>query len=116
MAYFVEAEAKLRKDSDQSLYQNNWDKTIAGPTAEALIYFCRQNDDFAKAVVEGGSFKKCIDKIAKGLNRWACSDFAVYKMAAEYYMPGVRVEYTMKIIPPKTESNIIELDLLSLLN
>lgn len=116
MAYFVEAEAKIRKDSDKRLYSNNWDKTIAGPTAEALIIFCRQSDKFAKAVVDGGSFKGCVDKIAKDLNRWAVSDFAVYKMAVEYYMPGARLECSMNIIPPETDSNIIQLDLLSLLN
>lgn len=115
MSYFVEAEAKIRKDSDKSLYSNNWDKTIAGPTAEALITFCRQSDKFAKAVVEGGSFKNCIDKIAKGLNRWAVSDFAVYKMAIEYYMPGAGLECSIKIVPKETDSNIIQLDLLSLL-
>ncbi len=117
MSYFIEAEAKIRKDSDQNLYSNWWDKTIAGPTGETLISFCRQSDDFAKSVIDGGRFKDCIDKIAKGLDRHACSDFSVYRMAVEFYMPGAKVEYSIKIIPPKTEnSNIIQFDLLSLLD
>ncbi len=34
MSHFIEAEAKLRKDSDPKLFSNIWDKTIAPPTAE----------------------------------------------------------------------------------
>lgn len=116
MSYFIEAEAKIRKDSGQHLYKDNWDRTIAGPTAETLINFCRQSDEFAKAVVEGGSFKGCIDKIAKSLNRWACSDFAVYGQAVEYFMPGAKVDYTVKIVLPESESKIIQLDLLNFLD
>ena len=115
MSFFIDAEAKLRKDSDPNLYDNIWDKTIAPPTAETLIRFCRQSDKFAEAVVNGGSFRKCIAKISKDMNRWACSDFAVFNKAVEFYLPGARVEGTVDIILPE-DSNIIKLDLLSLLS
>lgn len=115
MSFFIDAEAKLRKDSDPNLYDNIWDKTIAPPTAETLISFCRQSDEFAEAIVNGGSFRECIAKIAKDMNRWACGDFAVYGKAVEFYLPGAKVEYTVNIVLPNT-NNIIQLDLLSLLN
>lgn len=115
MSYFIEAEAKLRKDSDPKLYSNIWDRTIAPPTAETLISFCRQSDEFAKAIVGGGAFKDCILKVSKEMNRQACSDFAVYGKAVEFYMPGARVEYSVKIVLPNA-NNVIQLDLLSLLS
>ena len=116
MSFFIDAEAKLRKDSDPNLYDNIWDKTIAPPTAETLIFFCRKSDKFAEAVVKGDSFKKCIAKIAKDMDRHACSDFAVFNKAVEFYLPGARVEGTVDIILPDDNNNIIQLDLLSLLS
>ena len=116
MSFFIDAEAKLRKDSDPTLYKNIWEKTIAPPTAENLICFCRKSDKFAKSVVDGGSFKECIEKISKDMDRRACSDFAAYNMAVNFYYPGAKVEYTVNIVLPDDSNNIIELDLLSLLN
>lgn len=116
MSYFIEAEAKLRKDSDPNLFSNIWEKTIAPPTAETLISFCRQSDEFAEAVVKGGAFKDCVLKVSKEMNRQACSDFAVYGKAVDFYMPGAKVEYSVRIVPPNGNSNVIQLDLLSLLN
>ena len=114
MSFFIDAEAKLRKDSDPNLYNNIWDKTIAPPTAETLISFCRQSDEFAEAVVNGGRFRDCIAKISKDMDRHACSDFAVYGKAVEFYLPGAKVEYTVNIVLPNA-NNIIQLDLMSLL-
>lgn len=115
MGFFIEAEAKIRKDSAPELYSYNFDKAVAEATAETLINFCKQSDDFAKAVVEGCSFKSCIEHIAQKTGRRACSDFVVYGMAVNYYFPEAKVEYTVNIVLPEQDNKIVTLNLLDFL-
>lgn len=115
MGYFIEAEAKIRKDSGPELYSYNFDKAVAEATAETLINFCKQSDDFAKAVVDGGSFKDCVKEIAQKTGRKACSDFVVYGMAVNFYFPGAKVEYTVNIVLPEQDNKIVTLNLLDFL-
>lgn len=116
MSYFVEAEAKIRKDCDPQKYTDVFSKTILQPTADILINFCRENDDFAKGVVEGDSFSECIKSVVKSLNRRACSDFEVYGRAVKFYMEDWKVEWTINIVPPTSENNVIQLNLMNFLN
>lgn len=74
------------------------ENVIAEDTAKALISFCRQNEEFARAVIDGGSFDECLKFCAKGVNSSSgVSDLAVYQKAAEFYFPGAVVEFRMLI-------------------
>ena len=59
----------------------------AGPVAEAIKDFCRQSDEFAQAVVQGGDFPACMSTVAKGAGD-ALSDLEAYRRAVSFYFPG----------------------------
>lgn len=117
MSYFVEAEAKIQREIKQAESSGSKERVIARPTAETLIEFCRQNEEFAQAVVQGKSFTECIKHICQGIKS-ACSDIEVYRKAAEFYFPGAKVDFQMSIRMSKYEEkkdNIISIDLIDFL-
>lgn len=70
---------------------------IAKETAEALKTFCTQEAEFAQAVEQSGkSFQECLNYIAKNAGN-AISDFKAYSKAVEFYFPGAKIQFQMKI-------------------
>lgn len=65
---------------------------------KALATFCEQNEEFARAVLDGGSANECIKSVADKIRtRKAVSDFDVYQLAVKYYFPVAVVDFIMKI-------------------
>lgn len=85
-------------------------KEVKGPREGAmkqavkntLLDFCRQNDEFAQAVVQGGSFPSCMSAVAKGVGN-SISDLEAYKKAVEFYFPGAKIDMQMLIQLEPTE-------------
>ena len=80
---------------------------------ESLLEFCRQNEEFAQAVAQGGSFPECMTAVAKGVGR-SISDIDAFRRAAGFYFEGAKVEFRMEIhLEPSEESqaNRIVIDL-----
>lgn len=71
-------------------------QAMAGPVAEQLIDFCRQDAEFAQAVVEGGSFAGCMAAVEKNCGS-ALSDLEAYRRAVQYYFPGAGIDVRMTI-------------------
>lgn len=65
--------------------------------AGVLRDFCRQNGEFAQAVVQGGSFDDCMKKVVGRVKGQYISDLDACKAAAEFYFPGSVVEFNMVI-------------------
>lgn len=63
---------------------------------ETLLDFCRQNEEFAQAVVQGGSFPDCMTAVAKGVGG-SISDLEAYKKAVSFYFPGAKINMQMLI-------------------
>lgn len=61
------------------------------PVVAALEDFCRQNAEFARAVVQGGSVEDCVKTVLKGVGS-SLSDLEAYQRAAEFFFPGCVVE------------------------
>ena len=55
---------------------------MAPEVMKALKDFCVQNEEFAQAIAEGGSFKDCMSFVAKGVGT-SISDLEAYKKAVE---------------------------------
>lgn len=70
---------------------------------ESLVEFCRQNEEFAQAVVQGGSFPDCMATVAKGVGS-SISDIDAFRKAAGFYFDGAKVEFRMEICLEPTES------------
>ena len=45
---------------------------------KALLDFCRQDDEFAQAVVQGGSFTDCMTAVGKKVKNGSISDLDAY--------------------------------------
>ena len=66
------------------------------PVHDALVEFCRQDGEFAQAVMQGGSFAGCMEAVAKG-NPSALSDLEAYRRAVQFYFPGADISFHMAI-------------------
>lgn len=77
----------------------NKEKAMAGAVFAAIKDFCLQDEEFAQAVVQGGSFADCMKKVAAGVGQ-SISDLDAYKKAVQFYFPGaeVRMQLTIDLI------------------
>lgn len=79
-------------------------KTVSGRKEEAMAAavmatlkdFCVQNEEFAQAIVQGGSFGDCMKAVAKGVGN-SISDIDAYKKAVKFYFPGAKVSMKLGI-------------------
>ncbi len=71
---------------------------VAKPVLDALTQFCRQNSEFAQAVVQSGKdIKDCIESTVKGVSGKGISDIEVYRRAVAFYFEGATVSFVMNI-------------------
>ena len=76
---------------------NRYVKVVAEPVAKALHGFCRQSEEFARAITETDrTFQECLETITKGMEQ-ALSDIDTYQRAVEFYFPGAKIEFKMTI-------------------
>lgn len=92
--YATQALSKL-KDGKKDV-SGNKEKAMASAVAAQLEHFCRQDAEFAKAVVQGGTFADCMKKVAEGVGN-CISDLDAYKKAVAFYFPGAKVRMNLKI-------------------
>lgn len=73
--------------------------TIKKPVLDALKSFCRQDSEFAQAVVQGDSLSKCLAALANKFrkNGYALSDFDTYSEAAKFYFSEAKIRYEMTV-------------------
>lgn len=83
-------ELKELKSSDEHI------KVMQQPVHDALVTFCRQDSEFAQAVVQGGSFEDCMKAVAKNCGS-ALSDLEAYRRAVQFYFPGADIRFQMSI-------------------
>ncbi|MBE6901843.1 MAG: hypothetical protein E7478_05160 [Ruminococcaceae bacterium] len=76
---------------------DRYGKVVGAPVRDALISFCRQNAEFAQAVVEtSATFADCIKAIMHKAGV-ALSDMETYRRAADFYFKGAKISFTMTI-------------------
>ena len=72
-------------------------EVVAEPTLNALLEFCRQESEFAQAIMESSKkFSECCVSVVKGIGN-AVSDLEVYKKAVQFYFDGADIRFEMKI-------------------
>lgn len=64
--------------------------------ARVLCDFCRQDGEFAQAVVQGGNFDDCMKAVARNA-RSGISDLEAFKRAVQFYFPGADIRMRMEI-------------------
>lgn len=92
--WYDQAESRLKDEYDKVKGQK--EGIMKAAVRDALLEFCRQNEEFAQAVVQGGSFPDCMAAVAKGVGS-SLSDLEAYRRAASFYFDGAKVQFTMSI-------------------
>lgn len=90
----TEAIDKLREGKKN--VSGNKEKAMAPAVAAQLESFCRQDAEFAQAVVQGGTFSDCMKAVANGVGS-SISDLDAYKKAVRFYFPGAEVKMQLTI-------------------
>ena len=92
--WYEQAEKRLKDGYDKI---NGWkEREMKSAVRDVLLEFCRQNEEFAQAVAQGGSFPDCMAAVAKGVGS-SLSDLEAYRRAASFYFDGAQVNFTMSI-------------------
>lgn len=90
----TQAHEKLKKE--RPAVSGNKERAMADAVLDAIKEFCKQEPEFAQAVVQGGSFKECMGKVAAGVGN-SISDIDAYKKAVQFYFPGAVVNMQLTI-------------------
>ena len=62
--WYEQAETRLKDEYGKVTGQK--ESAMKSAVRDALLEFCRQNEEFAQAVVQGGAFPDCMAAVAKG--------------------------------------------------
>ena len=58
--------------------------------------FAQQDEEFAQAIVQGGTFAECMAAVAKGVGN-SLSDLDAYSRAVQFYFPGAEVHMELRV-------------------
>lgn len=94
MNFYEQAAEKLKKEFGSVTGQKEGDMKAA--VRDALLQFAKQDEEFAQAIVQGGSFKDCMAAVAKGVGS-SISDLEACEKATRFYFPGSRVRFEMHV-------------------
>lgn len=95
------------------------EKAMASAVMAVIQDFCKQDEEFSQAVVQGGTFAACMSAVAQGVGS-SISDLDAYKKAVRFYFPGAEVRMQMAIdligaargsqeVPPAAEPMVLDL-------
>lgn len=90
-----QAEKKITEESKAGAYDIRA-KAMKEYVLTALKDFIRQDEEFAQAIVQGGTFEECMKAVAKGCGN-SISDLEVCQRAAQFYFPGAKIHFQMVI-------------------
>lgn len=102
--WYEQAKERLKKESKEVKGQK--ERAMGPAVRDTLLEFCRQNEEFAQAVAQGGSFQDCMAAVAKGVGG-SLSDLEAYRRAASFYFDGAKVKFQMviQLEPAETEQD-----------
>ena len=100
--WYEQAKERLNKECKEVKGQK--ERAMSSAVRDTVLEFCRQNEEFAQAVAQGGSFKDCMTAVAKGVVG-SISDLEAYRRAASFYFDGAKVQFQMviQLEPAETE-------------
>jgi len=93
--YMEEAIAKI--ESGIAAVKGQKENVVKRPVADALISFCRQQEEFAQAVVQSEkTIADCVAHVVKGCGN-ALSDIEAYRKAVGFWFPGAVVDMVLTL-------------------
>ena len=94
--WYEQAEKKLEAEKISGGY-DRYASAMKGLICEKLCIFCKQDSEFAQAVVQGGVFADCMKAVAMGCYGSALSDEEAIRRAVRFYFPGADVKFHMEL-------------------
>lgn len=97
MEFFNEAKEKL----DRELKSGSFDKygnAMKGEVHKALLDFCRQDNEFAQAVAQGGSFSDCMKAVSKCVTGGSISDIQAFGAAVKFYLNNLSISNALRLL------------------
>lgn len=94
--YLTKALERLDKEFQAGKGLNRHAGVMAEPVKKQLEDFCRQDGEFAQAVVQGRTFKDCMAAVTKRVGQ-SLSDLEAYSRAVRFYFPGAKVHFRMEL-------------------
>ena len=91
----AQAREKLEREKKDGKY-DRYAAAMKESVCSALAEFCTQDEEFARAVRDGGSFEDCMKAVAKNCGS-ALSDLEAYRRAVQFYFPGADIRFRMEI-------------------
>ena len=90
--------SKITKElGEMGMGVGNKENMVKKHVADALIEFCKQDAEFAQAVMQTDkNLGECCTEIMKGCDN-AISDIEVYRKAVQFYFPGAGIKFSMTI-------------------
>lgn len=89
-------QAKKKISDGKKEVKGNKEGAMKHAIGDALISFADQDNEFARAICEGGTFADCMKAVAKGVGN-SISDIEAIRKAVDFYFNGARVNFTMTI-------------------
>ena len=93
--WYEQAKQKLETERKTGKY-DKYAAAMKDAVCEALEGFCRQDGEFAQAVVQGGAFEDCMRAVAENCGN-AISDLEAFRRAVQFYFPGADVRFHMSV-------------------
>lgn len=93
--WYEQAAKKLEAEKKAGSY-GRYAGAMKDDVYEALDGFCRQDAEFAQAVVQGGTFADCMKAVAKNCGS-SISDLEAFRRAVRFYFPGADVKFHMTV-------------------
>lgn len=97
MSEWMDKAAARLEDESKSGKFDKYGNAMKQAVKTALLDFCRQDDEFAQAVAQGGSFTDCMTAVGKKVKSGSISDLDAYSAAVGFYFPGAKISFEMRI-------------------
>lgn len=106
-----EALAKLDREYEKGTFSRHA-QVMKRAVRSALETFIGQDEEFAQAVAQGGSFADCMKAVSKDVGN-GISDLEAYRRAVTFYFPGADVVFEMRVLvnPEDAEADSGEIKL-----
>ena len=96
MSEFRDAALKKIQGEFKSGKYDRYGNAMKTDVLRQLEDFIEQDDEFAQAVAQGGSFEDCMKAVAKSVGG-SISDLEAYQRAVQFYFPGAKVKMQLTI-------------------
>lgn len=98
-SWYDQAKKKLESGAKTGKY-DRYAQVMKERVCEKLLFFCQQDEEFAQAVVQGGTFEDCMKDVAAAAKKYGSGgmpDEDAYGKAVSFYFPGAAIHMTMTI-------------------